>query len=765
MLELKRIIKAYTAQEFTFTALKGVSVKFERNEFVSILGPSGSGKTTMLNIIGGLDRYDDGDLIINNKSTELFKDKDWDAYRSHTIGFIFQSYNLIMHISVMENVELGMTICGMNPTDRRQKATELLRRVGLEQHMHKRPNQLSGGQMQRVAIARALANDPDIILADEPTGALDSKSSVQIMELIKEISKDKLVIMVTHNKELAEVYSTRIVELLDGHIVRDRKNIETEDKITRNYRETRTSMSFNQALKLSFNNLKTKKLRTLITAFAGSIGIIGVALVLALSRGLNAEIDTLETTTLSEYPIVISQIPRTININQHNPFSPEQEIDLGIERFPDATEVYAFDERAQNIDHTNVFTDSYINHVKSINPDHFHEISFVKAVAMNIIVNNVFGEYSTFNRSQARFGELLNNMEYFEATYDMLYGEIPESPYDLVLVVDEFNRLDERILTALGLDMSFDTFQFEDLIGIELKLLLNDDYYIFDDIEGVFSVADTSENLYYSEAAITLQIAGIARINPETEIGIVGSGLKHLPELTDIVLDHARTSEIAILQSQVNYNVLNRQPVTETVKMSLMRNFGAVDTPTQILIYPRDFDSKNAVKAYLDDFNRGLPREEQIIYTDLAETITDTIGGLVSTVTIVLVAFSAISLIVSSIMIGIITYISVLERTKEIGILRSLGARKKDIYRVFNAETIIVGFTAGVMGVAFAYALSFPINLLVSRIIQEVNQIARLNFITAGILVIVSITLTYISGLIPANIASRKKPVEALRSD
>ena len=752
MLTVLDIKKKSTLGEHEHIALNGLNINFRKQEFVAIVGPSGCGKTTALNIIGGLDRYDAGCLMINGEDTRGFKEAQWDAYRNNSIGFIFQNYNLITHISVLDNVEVGMTLSGLSAQERKKQAIEVLKRVGLKDHLHKRPNQLSGGQMQRVAIARALANNPDIILADEPTGALDSQTSEQIMQLIKEISKDKLVIMVTHDVDIANRYASRLIKLRDGVVIEDSNPIVKDQKETTRYQFKKTAMHYLQALKLSFNNLKTKKFRTLITAFAGSIGIIGIALILALSNGLNREISKMQTSTLADYPISITRNPMMVSrqrVNQH-------------ERFPNHRQIIA-QNRDDTRQHINEITSEYLNYLKGMDSSWYSEISFQRAVNMNLLKRSD-GNTVIVNNRQVRWNELPNNSEFFMNHYNILEGHYPRNKNELLLIVDIYNGLDLSILTALGFSLERNL-TFDDLLGMELKLVLNDDFYQKGNENGLFNTNPNLNAMYESEDSITLTITGIARMKEGTQIRTYNPGIMYLPTLTDFVLEDAIESKIAIAQEESDINVLTGVLLTPRQKEDLLRHFGAVKLPAAINIYPTDFASKELIKSYLSEYNERVSEEDQIIYNDMAELVTNMMGEFINTISYVLIGFSSISLFVSSIMIGIITYVSVLERTKEIGILRSLGARKKDISRVFNAETIIIGFTAGILGVIIAWVLTHPINFLISRFVEGVDSIAILSFMNIIILILISMILTFISGMIPASMAAKKNPVEALRTD
>lgn len=784
MLSLKNIKKSYTTGDFKQVALGGVSLNFRENEFVAILGPSGSGKTTCLNVIGGLDKYDSGDLIINEKSTREFKDSDWDAYRNNSIGFIFQSYNLISHLSILDNVEMGMTLSGVSASEKHKKAIEALERVGLKDHIHKRPNQLSGGQMQRVAIARALANDPDIILADEPTGALDTKTSIQIMDLIKDIAKDKLVIMVTHNPELAKDYADRIVEFRDGNVISDTNPLE-EEKSSTSYSLKKTSMSFFTALKLSGMNIRTKKWRTLLTAFASSIGIIGIALILSLSNGFNKQIDIFESDTLSGFPIMISQKAAEVDINKMMEHSKEMRKEVlgeGKEdssKYPDADVIYPYNSKENTFVHTNKLIDEYINYIEGIDDTLLSGISFTRLVNMNLLKSN--GNVETpINASDLNLSsypiKLDNNSEgYLENSYDLLAGSYPQRMNDLVLVVDEYNKLDIAILDSLGIDSNKEEIGFNDIIGYEIKAILNNDYYT--KLGDYFTLAgnpkDMSE-IYNNERAIPLKITGILRLKKDVTIPVLSSGLAYSDELSKYFIEDAKNSEVARAQGEVDYNIFTGESFKKesdrpnssntNTKENILASIGATSTPYMITLYPKDFASKEAITDYLDNWNDGKAKDDVIIYNDMASTFVSLSSGIMDAITMVLIAFAAISLVVSLIMVGIITYISVLERTKEIGVLRALGARKKDITRVFNAETFIVGSCSGILGIVIAYLLTFPTNNILYKV-TDLKGVAVLNPVHAIILVIISVCLTMIGGSIPAKMASKKDPVEALRTE
>lgn len=768
MLEIKKINKSYRIGDYKQQVLKNVSIKFRKNEFVSILGHSGSGKTTLLNLIGGLDRYDSGDIIINGKSTKNFKDKDWDAYRNNSIGFIFQSYNLIGHISILDNVEMGMTLSGISKKERRKKALEALNRVGLSSHIHKKPNQLSGGQMQRVAIARALANDPDIILADEPTGALDTSTSTSIMELIKEISKDKLVIMVTHNEEIAKEYSNRIIRLSDGEVQEDSNPVE-KVKDNKDYHLKKTSMSFITALNLSLRNIITKKGRTLLTAFASSIGIIGIALILSLSNGFDKQIEKFENETLTNYPITISKGTMENTEEIMNSLSSGG-------KYPDENYVYKQKLDLASMTHMNNIDEEYMEYINNIDKSLVDGISYTRLSVMNI--NLLVKSEKT---KMVNFGTSLNSMitipktfnsenNYLITNYDLLYGSYPVDKTDVLLVVSSDNEVSEKVLENLGLDTNNEKYSFDSIINKELVYVINDNLYtkVKYGNKTIYMMKDNYDELYDMEGNIKLKISGIVRLKENVKTGMFSPGIVFKDELGELIYEKNKDSKIVNAQKDKNYFILNGEQFSEestiTNANDAINYLGGSNTPIMINIYPKDFESKKAICEYLDKFNENKNDNEKIVYKDYAKLFIDLSQNIMDAITYVLIAFSAISLIVSSIMIGIITYISVLERTKEIGILRALGARKKDITRVFNAETFIIGVSSGLIGIVIACFLLFPINIILENMTGLVS-VAVLNPVHALILIIISVTLTLIGGYIPAVIASKKDPVVSLRVD
>ena len=846
MLEIKKISKTYETEDLKQTALNNVSINFRESEFVSILGPSGSGKTTLLNIIGGLDKYDTGDLIINGVSTKKYSDNDWDSYRNHRVGFVFQSYNLIMHQSVLSNVELALTLSGISKSERIKRAKEVLKKVGLERHINKKPNQLSGGQMQRVAIARALINDPDILLADEPTGALDSKTSEQVMDILKEISKDRLIIMVTHNPEIAEKYSSRIIKLFDGKVIDDtdpfdgkEKQIENEE--VKEIKSKKTSMSFKTALSLSLNNLMTKKGRTILTAFAGSIGIIGIALILSLSHGVKSYITSVEEETLSSYPLTIEEttisteefMTSIMNRNEKEKHSDGKihSNDLMVEMMSTMT---------SNVQKNNLekFKDyiedskikdysSDVSYGYNLNLQLYKDSEEVVKVNPNEILNEFGMNNSNMMISTNVFKEMFDNKEINESLYEILEGRLPEKYNEVVILVDENNEITDFTLYALGLknaselkemynkilkgeevEVTKTEYEIEELLNLKFKLVLNSDYYKKEN--GIW-INKQEDNSYMKEIlneALSIEVVGIIKPNEEALSSNTTGGVLYTKELTEYVINSINESEIAKEQKEnTEINILtghtfgngkefNINDLTYEQKMylstlspeevktfvdsynkqaystyeSVLVEIGAVDLekPSIINIYPKDFESKDKIVNLINEYNNDAENsgndENMIQYTDLVGLMMQGVSTIIDVIGYVLIAFVSISLVVSSIMIGIITYISVLERTKEIGILRAIGARKKDISRVFNAETFIVGLSSGVLGILVTILLNIPINIIIKNIVN-ISNISKLPILGAIILVLISVLLTIIAGLIPSKVASKKDPVEALRSE
>lgn len=782
------IDKSYRTGNQYLNVLKKISLEFRESEFVSILGPSGSGKTTLLNLIGGLDQYDSGDLVINGYSTKHFGNKDWDAYRNRSIGFVFQNYNLIGHQSVLQNVEIAMTLSGVSSAERKQRATKALEEVGLKDHIQKKPNQLSGGQMQRVAIARALVNNPDIILADEPTGALDSKTSTQVMKILQEVAKTRLVIMVTHNEDIAEEYSTRIIRFLDGEIQSDSNPIETTDSVKaekpiKAKKKNRTSMSLFTALSLSFKNLLTKKGRTILTAFAGSIGIIGVALVLALSNGLSGQLDVMQTDTLANFPIMIDTGEQFVNFDEMGP--PDQN-NGDFEEYPDDTVIYRYDNMENFSTHTNVLTDDFLDYVDQMETeiaDAIDNVSYTRGVEINLLAqhDDQVVKFQTTSDAMMMPGmpgmggqgthwqEMPSDEDFILEMYDFI-GEgsrLPAADNEVAIVIDRYNRISTEFFDKLGFDEAEESYDVTDFIGeTMLKVIPNDSYYTEEE-NGFFSPANPSayQDLFEQEEGKELVITGVLREKEDVTTAYFEEGFIYTAALTDYIVANAQDSEIAQAQEESDLDLLSNVPFqNDAMKEQALIRLGAITTPTGINIYPTSFAAKDEIKAELDNYNEGLAEEDQIVYNDLAEILGDIMTDMINTVTYVLVGFAAISLIVSTIMIGIITYVSVIERTKEIGILRSVGARKKDISRVFNAETLIVGFVAGSLGIALSYLLIIPINNLI-EILTDIPNVASLAIIPAVILIAGSMILTLIAGLIPARMAAKKDPVVALRTE
>ena len=774
MLILKNVKKTYKTKNSAQIALDDVNLNFRKNEFVAIVGPSGSGKTTLLNIIGGLDNYDTGDLIINGKSTKDFRGNKWDYYRNSCVGFIFQNYNLVNHISVYQNVELALTLS--NSKNKKKKVIDALKKVGLEKHASKKPNELSGGQMQRVAIARALVNNPEIILADEPTGALDSKTSINIMELIKGLSKDKLVIMVTHNNDLAKKYANRIIELKDGNITKDSNPVNTNE-VNNNFKIKKTKMNFKAAISLSLNNLKTKKGRTFLTAFASSIGIIGIALILSISNGFKKQIEEYEKSTMSSFPITISSITSTVNEEDskgnRNAFD-------DMDDYPKENVLYPYFADESKKVHVNKITQDYVDYLSNMNNDLLSAVSYFTVTNFNLITTDNGNNFKTIGTSSINLSSLpksLNDKSYLTDNYDLLCGSYPTSVYDVVLIVDSKNRVDKSLLNALFIDSSKEKIDYNEIVGKEFKVVNNDNYYtkITDDL---FMKNEPSKKMY-DESNITLKIAGIVRAKKgnalasitDTTLDSMGSSMVskigYSNELINKIVDE--NNESIIVKAQNNSSVIVfmggiSYEEANTTKEEALTMLGASNVPTSINIYPNSFESKDEIINYLNKYNEDKTNDSKIMYIDYAKQVSDLSKGIMDGITIILVAFSSISLIVSSIMIGIITYISVLERTKEIGILRSLGARKKDITRVFNVETLIIGIISSVIAILITLVLLIPTNVIIYDL-TGLKNVGILNPVHAVILVIISVLLTLVGGFIPAKSASKKDPVEALRSE
>ncbi len=853
MLQLVDIVKEYGTEENKVHALKGVSINFRSNEFVSILGHSGCGKTTLLNIIGGLDRYTSGDLIIKGKSTKKYKDKDWDAYRNHSIGFVFQSYNLIPHQTVLANVELALTVSGVFKSERTRRAKEVLNKVGLGDQLNKKPNQMSGGQMQRVAIARALINDPEILLADEPTGALDTETSVQIMGLLKEIAKDRLVIMVTHNPELAEEYSTRIVKLLDGEIVDDSDPFDGKEenyKIKDAKELKHKRMSFFTALSLSLNNLRTKKGRTLLTAFAGSIGIIGIALILSLSSGFQSYISDVEEDTLSTYPVSITQESVDISsVLTSISGSTADEINHDLDKvysnniMSDSMSILSGEVQTNDLSSFKEYIEGEGSSIK----DYATDIIYGYNITINAYTENVNGVMQQVNPNQLTmmggssssaaasgstmigmssynvWSEMLENEELLTSQYDLVAGSWPDSYDEVILVTDENNEIMDYDLYVLGLrdvnelneimnleeevETEQSVYTYEELLDVTFKVVPSCRYYQYDEATGLW-VDMSADSEYVSkliEEGIEVKISGIVRPNNTATVHSISTTIGYRHDLVTHLIEEAENSEVVKYQQEnPDINIFTGLPFGETAvsgtdssvsaQMSAeemqeypemlgmssgyenltyenvlsMLGMADLDSPSSISFYPINFEAKEEITNMIDEYNRMQEEAgeeyKEISYTDYIGVMMSSVTGIINTISYVLIAFVAISLVVSSIMIGIITYISVLERTKEIGILRSIGASKKDISRVFNAETIIIGFVAGMLGIIITILLNIPINIIIENI-AGIAGVSKLPVAGGTILVIISVVLTMIAGLIPSRVAAKKDPVVALRTE
>jgi len=754
MLELKKVSKVYDVGEQKIIALNNVDLKFRKNEFVSILGPSGCGKTTLLNIVGGLDKYSKGDLLINGVSTKEFKDSDWDSYRNTTIGFVFQNYNLISHLSLLDNVEMALSLSGVSVKERIKRATKALEDVGLIDHISKLPSQLSGGQMQRVAIARALVNDPDVLLADEPTGALDSKTSVQIMNLIKEISHDRLVIMVTHNSLIAKEYSDRIINLLDGKVIKDSNEVKDNEVLeTQNKKDMKkTKMSYLAALKSSFKNLFTKKGRTLITALAGSIGIIGISLILSLSNGTNAEISKTQEEAFGSFPITIERVTITDFFTRND--------NSGLESHPDSDNVTTITNNEGFTTHQNNLSLDFVEYIKQLDSSNYSDISYQYNYPLHIYskTGNVYKEALNYGLS-----DLTKTKEEYLKEYDLIKGTYPENNNEIVLVVDQYNQLSSYTIEALGLTLGRN-YTLDDFVGLSYKIAPNNVYY--KKVDGVYVENTNIEEMYNDSEAINLNIVGVLRVKENIEDESLNEGIFALRSLKTLLHDKALTSNIVIDQkTDKTVNVFTNEAFNEQVSyQNIIDEIGGDESPVSISIFPKDVNTKKTIKDYIDAFNVGKEEADKIVYSDMTESITKMVTRVITTIALVLSALAGISLVVSSIMIGIITYVSVIERTKEIGIMRSLGARKKDISRIFNAETLIIGLSSGLLGVITCLILIIPANIIIENL-TKVHGLMKLNPLHALILIALSSGLTLLSGIIPSRMAAKKDPVIALRTE
>lgn len=766
MLQLNNIHKAYRLGNTTFPALKNINLSFRTAEFVSILGPSGCGKTTLLNLIGGLDRMDRGDLIIDGITTAHYKDSDWDRYRNNAVGFVFQAYNLITHLSILDNVTMALTLSGVSKKVRIQRAKHVLDEVGLTEHMYKKPNQLSGGQMQRVAIARALVNNPAILLADEPTGALDTTTAASIMELIKSLSQHRLVIMVTHNPELAHTVSSRIIQLKDGEVIADsHPYIAPAAQPTRTF--SAVSMSYATALTSSLKNLLTKKGRTMITSFAGSIGIVGIALVLALSAGMENYVSRIESETLAGFPLQLNQQVLTTDITQ-------RPLDVFQQTQPsNSTQGVVVDTTLLNATHINVFDESAIAMINSLNPDWINSITFQRNLELNVatLINNtpIFVE-TNVNTSMnplatdtSLFFELPQDANFVQSLYDLVAGVYPTQANEALFVIGADSTLDQRIVNALQLSVS-NPFQFSDLLNHQFTFIAHDALYTVNNDQVRTQPLDNT--LFNDARNQTLTIVGVIRLKADATSSFLNVGVGMLPQFNYAYFTQAQVSDVAQLQlATPDRNVVTGLPFNafNTYELAL-KTLGADLTPQSILIYPRDFASKQLINDAFDTYNEGVDSESQLVITDIAEAFSTTISSLINTITLILSAFAAISLVVSSIMIGIITYVSVIERTKEIGIMRSLGARKKDIARIFNAEALIIGLCAGALGISLSIGILFGVDILIENVLN-VTSFSSLSLLNMILLIGLSTGLTLIAGIFPSQIAAKQDPVVALRTE
>ena len=867
MLSLRNIHKVYNTGNVNVHALKGVSVDFRKSEFVSVLGQSGCGKTTLLNIIGGLDRFSDGDLVINGKSTKQFTDRDWDTYRNHSVGFVFQSYNLIPHQTVLANVELALTLSGVKKAERRRRATEALEKVGLGDQLHKKPNQMSGGQMQRVAIARAIVNDPEILLADEPTGALDTQTSVQVMEILKEISKDRLIIMVTHNPELAKQYSSRIIRLLDGNVVddsnpfteeeRERLNEEinsvNEQKKSRKKQKSQRlkSMSMLTALSLSFNNLLTKKARTFLTSFAGSIGIIGIALILSLSSGVNSYINNVQKDTLTSYPLTINSTATDMTGAMASIMNDSSEQERTGDKLyvkkqmTDMVGAMASEIKENDIEGFKKYLESdkcdidkytsdiqytYSTGLNFYNADTSEKIHQANPSTVMQDMGIDFGNNPMMQQSTDIFCQIIGDEKFIKSQFDVVAGRLPESYDEVILMAGDNNEVADYTLYTLGLldtddlldmiddiregkeyDSKAQTLSYDDILNLKLRVLNDTDYYEKQPDGTYLDMRDDDEYMKKAIANGTeLKIVGIVRPNENSNTTQKGGYIGYLPELMERQVTAVNNSEIVKEQKKdKDTDVFTAKPfktdenkdaeldmsklsdeqkqqlaaMSEAERAALIKQMQAnsvsnatydgnlellgvasLDKPSSIEIYPVDFEAKEKISDIIDEYNEGKDDDEQIKYTDIVGLMMSSVTTIINAISYILIAFVGISLIVSSIMIGIITYISVLERTKEIGVLRSIGASKRDISRVFNAETLIVGLAAGLIGIGVTLLLLIPANMIIYAI-TDIANLAALPWGGALILVLISMLMTFIAGLIPAKIAAKKDPVEALRSE
>lgn len=768
MLQLKNVYKSYITGGNKQIALDGINLKFRESEFVTILGPSGSGKTTCLNIIGGLEHCDKGDLIINGRSTKDFSDSDWDSYRNNTVGFIFKNYNLIPHLSILENVQVAISLTDLSKEEKQKKAIDALDKVGIKDYMRKTSEFLSRDEMQRVAIARALVNDPNIILADEPTGNLDSKASLEIMDLMSEVFKDKLVIVVTQNEQIAKSYATRIISFRDGEIVYDSNPLK-EDLHQRNILLKKTAMGVGMAMKLAARDMSNKKVRTFLYMLVSSVGIIGIAILISLITGFEQKIDDYEKNTLADFPIVIDNAYGSLDIYAKiDKIKDIQKDNDNFELYTNEDIIYPYDWEANSKSHKNQITDEYVEYIKNMDRDLFSAISYKSQVNMNILKNDDNGRVSILDTSAINFSSYPegNGQEnYLEQNYDLLYGYYPTDKSDIVLVVDEYNRVDSDILKALGVDCEKEkNIKFDEIIGKEYKIILNDEFY---KKKGKYFTTDISDKnlqkLYNSKKSLTISITGIIRAKKDSNLSDLSQGIGYSNELSSYYINNCKKSKIVEEQKKSDYNVITGQRLEDDKQQSL-NLLGASSVPLSIIIYPKDFESKGKILAYLDKYNEGKSEPQTILYEDTSTIVNQLSSNIIKCITIALVSFISLVIIISLIMMFVITYISVLQRKNEVCILRVLGARRRDILRMFNVENGVIGFLSGVLGVIIAYIFIIPLNYILKST-TEISNIAVLKPKYAILLIITSIVITLVGGFIPAKIASKKDPVEFLKSE
>ena len=771
MIKLTDINKSYKVGKRQVHALKDINIEFANQEFVSILGPSGCGKTTLLNIIGGLDVYSSGELLIDGVDTTNYKASDWDIYRNTEVGFVFQNFNLINHLSVLKNVELSLTLSGISRSERKKRALEALGQVGLLDEVKKKPNQLSGGQQQRVALARAIVNNPRIILADEPTGALDSETSMQIMEILKEISKSKLVIMVTHNEELANLFSTRIIKLFDGKVINDNNptTVHTEQSEAK-IKKRKVTMSFFSAMVLSLKNLLTKYIRTTLTVLAGCIGIVGVGLVIAVSTGVKDYIGVVQKNLLANNPIVISSSTVTSSSSSNN----------NVTAFPDTDQVF-ISRPMTTYENLSAIDEEFISHIEQMPKEYYSVVTYNRSITMNLLTKTDDTYKKVYDYD---FIEMSSNMSFVSSQYDVLAGKLPTTPYEVAIVIDKYNTVSASLLNYIGLEYDGVTsYSFDELMAIEFRAIYNNDYYV--KVDDRYYTRTNYRDMYESSTH-SIKVSGIVRVSEKADNPLYRSCILYSDTLTKALQENALKSDIVVEQQTygINKNVVTGQEFTETPGISSVYskeyqyernlvNFGAVANVTTINIYATAFSDRVQIGDYVKSYEK-YNTMQNISYRDYLKNFSDELATFIEILTKALIVFAGISLVVSSIMIAIITYVSVLERTKEIGVLRSVGARKIDVTRIFTAESVLIGFASGLMGIILAFALSKPINSLVVNIIKE-NTTLSYNLSTLNVVVFDwkylilllcgSMVITVIAGFVPSLIASRKSPIEALRSN